>query len=266
MNINTVKLIYFSPTKTTKKIVEGIAEGLEVDTVERLDLTPPEARLWEPEEFRDTLTIVGTPVYSGRVPLDAIQRLQKLKAIDTLAIIVVLYGNRNYEDALLELKNLVMGAGFTPIAGGAFIGEHSYSNETTPIANGRPDSEDLKKAREFGKMVREKIRGIVTIKEIKALPVPGGFPYRERKIKSKISPITQEPICTKCKQCITVCPKSAMTAEKTIITDQNVCILCCACVKNCPTGARVVDNPQIMQAAKKLSVNCRKRKEPEIYI
>ena len=266
MDINAVKLIYFSPTNTTKTILEAIAEGLEVDTIDRLDLTPPEARLWEFEEFRDGLTIVGTPVYSGRVPLDAIERLQKLRGINTLAIIVVLYGNRAYEDALLELRNLVMGAGFTPIAGGAFIGEHAYSNETTPIARGRPDGEDLKKAREFGKMVREKTRDIGAIKEIKPLLVPGAFPYRERKIRSGISPVTQETICIKCKQCIAVCPKTAIMAENTIITDQNACILCCACVKNCPTGARVVENPQIKGVAEKLSVKCRERKEPEMFM
>jgi ferredoxin len=266
MNIKAVKLIYFSPTKTSKKVVEGIVQGIEVDTVEHLDLTPPEARLWKLRGIQDVLTIIATPVYSGRVSLDAIQRLQKLKAINTLAIIVVLYGNREYEDALLELKNLVVEAGFIPIAGGAFIGEHSYSNDTTPIASGRPDSEDLKKAREFGKMVREKIRAIRSINEMVPLQVPGNFPYRERKTRSNISPVTQETICTKCKQCSMVCPKAAITVEETIITNQNLCILCCACVKNCATGARVVEDPQIKQAAERLSKNCAKRKEPEIYM
>lgn len=41
MNINAVKLVYFSPTQTTKRIIEGIAQGIRIDTVEQIDLTPP---------------------------------------------------------------------------------------------------------------------------------------------------------------------------------------------------------------------------------
>ena len=41
MNIKTVKLIYFSPTQTTKKVVEGIAQGMNIDNIEHIDLTMP---------------------------------------------------------------------------------------------------------------------------------------------------------------------------------------------------------------------------------
>jgi ferredoxin len=266
MNIKTIKLIYFSPTKTTKKIVEGISQGVQIDTIEHLDLTPPEAKSQKFDEIHYELAIIGTPVYSGRIPLDAVQRLQRLKVTKTLAVIVVVYGNREYDDALLELRNLVIEVGFKPIAGGAFIGEHSYANESTPIANGRPDSEDLNKAREFGMMIRDKIRDIHAFNEIYPLHVPGNFPYREKGKTSKTSPITQKTLCTICKKCATVCPTAAITVEDTVITDQNVCILCCACVKNCPTGARVIEDQRIKQVAERLSVNCSRRKEPEIYI
>ena len=247
MNINTVKLIYFSPTRTTKKIVESIAQGIQIDTIEHLDLTPPQAKSQEFEEIHDCLAIIGTPVYSGRVLVDAMHRLQRLKATNTPAVVIVVYGNREYEDALLELRNLATEVGFTPLAGGAFIGEHSYSNKTTPIANGRPDSGDLKKAREFGKMVQEKIGVIHAISEMKTLHVPGNFPYRERIIRSRKSPMTQEQLCKRCRECIEVCPKAAITLENTIITDQNVCILCCACVKICPEGSRTMEDLEILR-------------------
>lgn len=266
VKINRVKLIYFSPTRTTKKIVEAIAHGVKIDIVEHLDLTLPEARSREFEKIHDELVIIGSPVYRGRIPLDTIERFKPIKATRTPAVIVVLYGNREYEDALLELKNIAVEAGFTPIAGGAFIGEHSYANEATPIANGRPDSQDLKKAKEFGKMIRSKLRDIHTLKEVLPLQVPGNFPYQERETRPKTSPITQEQLCKKCKQCASVCPKAAITLMDTTITDQNICILCCACVKNCPTGARVIADPRIKQRAETLSINCRRRKEPEIYI
>lgn len=266
MNISKVKLIYFSPTKTTKKIVASVTEGIHIDTVEPLDLTLPEARSQESEEIHDELAIIGTPVYSGRVPVDAVQRLQRLKATNTPAVVIVVYGNREFEDALLELRNLAVGAGFTPFAGGAFIGEHSYSNKITPIANGRPDTKDLKKAREFGEIIRNKLRDIYALNKVPPLHVPGNFPYRERVIRSRTSPITQKKLCKKCKECATVCPKGAITLEDTIITDQNVCILCCACIKICPTGARFMEDPRIKQVAERLSRDCCKRKEPDLYI
>ena len=75
-----MKLIYYSPTHTTKRILEGIAQGIRIDTVEKIDLTPPEARTWESEEMRDELASVGAPVYGGRIPPDAVHRLQRLKA------------------------------------------------------------------------------------------------------------------------------------------------------------------------------------------
>ena len=98
MNIDKATMVYFSPTGTTKNILEGIIKGFQVSTVRQIDLTLP------------------------------------IKADQTPAVIVVVYGNRAFEDALLELFQLVKEAGFIPVAAGAFIGEHSYSTAATPIA------------------------------------------------------------------------------------------------------------------------------------
>jgi len=264
MHTNSLKLIYFSPTRTTKKIVEGIAEGIQRKSVEHFDLTPPATKTSQFNELFGELAIIGAPVYAGRIPIDAVHRLQRIKANNTLAVVVVVYGNREYEDALLELKDLAIKAGFTPIAGGAFIGEHSYADDKIPIANGRPDVEDLKKAKNFGKMIGDKIENTRALEDISPIHVPGDFPYRERGKSSRISPITHEQICTKCETCVTVCPTAAITLDEKIITDQDACILCCACVKNCPTKARVMEHPRIKQFAERLSKNA--RKEPEIYI
>lgn len=266
MNFNGVKLVYFSPTKTTQKILEGIAEGTEVGTVEHLDLTPPEAKTRDLDEMQDELVILGVPVYGGRVPLEAVPRLKRLKANRTPAIIIVLYGNREFEDALLELKDLAKESGFVPVAGGAFIGEHSFANDTTPIANGRPDKEDLMKAKEFGSKILGKMKDIDSIDEVSQLEVPGNSPYKERRKPAEISPSTQEDPCTLCGTCASVCPVSAITVEEAVETDKLGCILCCACVKNCPTGARVVEEPMLKKMAEWLSTNCQTRKEPEIFV
>ena len=267
MNISSVKLIYFSPTRTSKQIVEGIANGIQDGPIEHLDLTSPKIKSQEFREFHDELAIIGAPVYGGRLPIDAVSRLQRLKANNTPAVVVVVYGNREYEDALLELRDLASEAGFKPVAGGAFIGEHSFSTEEMPIACGRPDTEDLKKAMEFGKKIQEKLGEISRPKNIPHLQAPGNFPYKERRQRSEaISPCTEEEQCIRCGKCVEVCPTAAITIDRLVMTEQDACINCCACVKNCPSNARVMEHPRMQKAAKWLSTNYSERKEPEIYI
>lgn len=266
MNINSAKLIYFSPTQTTRKVVEGISQGLQVVDVEALDLTTHDAEIEKPQRGYEDLAIIGSPVYSGRLPAVAVSRLRKLKGNGAPAVIVVVYGNRAYEDALLELRDVAQEAGFNPIAAGAFIGEHSFSTNCTPIAVGRPDVEDLGKAKTFGKMIREKIINIRALEELIPLQVPGNFPFKELRMLSDISSVTQEMLCTRCKKCTSVCPTAAIHADAPTLTDKSSCIRCCACVKCCPAGAKSMDDPRIKQAAEQLTVNCSHRKEPETYL
>jgi menaquinone-dependent protoporphyrinogen IX oxidase len=68
MNIESTGLIFFSPTKTTKKIVEGIAQGLQPTSKQYFDLTPPDAATLKCQEFTQDLAIIGAPVYAGRLP------------------------------------------------------------------------------------------------------------------------------------------------------------------------------------------------------
>ena len=119
MKINTVKLIYFSPTRTTRKVLEGIARGIQAESIEHLDLTPPAAETCTPATIHVDLAIIGVPVYTGRVAQTAVNRFGRLKAAKIPAILVAVYGNRAYEDALMELKDLAEVAGFTPVAAGA---------------------------------------------------------------------------------------------------------------------------------------------------
>jgi ferredoxin/protein involved in ribonucleotide reduction len=266
MDIKSVKIVFFSPTETTARIVNIVAQGIHPEVVSEIDLTPPEARSQDTIQISDEFVIIGTPVYAGRVPPEAVRRLRRIKGNNTPAAVVVVYGNREYEDALLELRDIVVELGFRPIAGGTFIGEHSYHSETTPIAPGRPDDRDMEKAKRFGKLIREKMNRLHTLDDLPALKVPGNFPYKKWDHPSEMAPITVETLCTLCGECTSVCPTAAITVGDSVITIKNECIHCSACVKKCPTGARKWESTFIDEIRKWLTENCRQQKEPEIYL
>ena len=156
MRIKSLQVVYFSPTGTTRKIIEGIARGIDHVPVEQLDITKPENRKRQLETSEDELLIIGVPVYFGRVQANAMEWLNTIKSRNTLTVCVVVYGNREYDDALLELKETLVHTGCIPIACAAYIGEHSFSSSETPIAAGRPDSTDLLHAQSFGKKIMKK--------------------------------------------------------------------------------------------------------------
>jgi ferredoxin len=266
MEMASARLIYFSPTQTTRKIVEAIARGARPATLEHIDLTPPQAISGGSIELDGEPAIIGCPVYTGRVPLDMIARLRRIKGRDTPAVVVVVYGNRAYEDALRELRDLAVEAGFKPFAAGAFIGEHSYSTAAALVAAGRPDAEDLRRAGEFGCTIHQKIRNHRSSGELDAIHVPGNFPYKERGGLANIAPVTDPAACTLCGTCATVCPTAAIAIHDAVITDPGKCIRCCACVKICADGARSLRDERIRQVAEQLSRNCGARKEPEVFL
>ncbi len=266
MEVNQIKLIYFSPTGTTQKVLESIAEGITSEDVEHINLTLPEGVRQTIPPFSDELVIIGAPVYGGRLPVDAINRFKQLKASKTLAILVVVYGNREFEDALLELKILATELGFNPIAGGAFIGEHSFATKDVPIANGRPDSLDVQKAMDFGARLKDKITALQSPDARMDLEIPGRFPYESGGARSMaVSPVTKGDICTVCGMCASVCPTAAISINGSVATKIELCIRCCACIKNCPTGARVMEDSMWKNIANWLYENCNSRKEPQFF-
>ena len=265
MEVKKVKLIYFSPTGTTQKVLASIAKGLNVEAVEHINLTLPKEAQQTILPFSNELAIIGAPVYGGRLPVDAIKRLKMLKASKTLAILVVVYGNREFEDALLELKNLAIELGFNPVAGSAFIGEHSFATKDVPIANGRPDSLDVQKAMDFGARIKDKVIALRIPEAQIDFKIPGRFPYEGGVRSMVVSPVTKEDKCIVCGTCASVCPNAAISINARVATQIELCIRCCACVKNCPTGARVWEDSTMIKIAGWLNENCSTRKEPQIF-
>ena len=139
MKIKTVWAVYFSGTGTTGKIVTTIAAAAAEQLhapCNTLDFTLPAPREHSYHFSTGDLVIFGTPVIAGRVPNVLLPFLTgHIQAEGALAVPVVLFGNRNYDDALMELREILEGNGFRTIAGAAFIGEHSFSKT---LAAGRP--------------------------------------------------------------------------------------------------------------------------------
>ncbi len=263
MTLNTV---YYSPTGTTQKIVKEIGQNLDSELIFEYNLTRMPAGL-KNVIGDDSLTIIGVPVYGGRLPISAVESLKNLTSNGSPVVLVVVYGNRAFEDSLLELNEIAIDCGFNVIAATAFIGEHSYSTVDKPIAEGRPDEQDLIKCSDFSSLIKNKLDILNSTEKVSEVIIPGQYPYKERNQPPvSIHPETDNQKCNKCGICVDVCPTHAITINESVNTNGELCTWCCACVKSCPNEARIFDNPAVNAIKDRLFTNCSARKEPEFFV
>jgi NAD-dependent dihydropyrimidine dehydrogenase PreA subunit/flavodoxin len=268
-----IHTLYFSATGTTEKVVTGIANKISASWdqqagVHRVNFTLPEARKNPVSFAEEDLVVVGVPVFAGRVPNVLLKYLNTIKGSGALAVCVVVYGNRNYDDALIELKDILESDGFKVIAGGAFIGEHSFSDT---LAKNRPDEQDMAVVHHFAGQIYQKI---AARDEIQTVVVTGNRPYRDYyKPKDqdgnpfdfrKIVPKTSDD-CIDCKLCASVCPMGSIHAED-VSEIIGICIKCCACVKQCPAGAKYFDDERYLRHKEEIETAFARRKEPEFFL
>lgn len=252
--------MYFSPTHTTQTVTRATAEGLgnklKMDWKD-VNLTAPDARGKACRYGKDDILVFGFPVYGGRIPAFLEGCMRELHGEQTRAVVLGVYGNRDYEDALLEASDLLTANGFQVNAGGAFIGEHSM---TAKVAAGRPDEQDLEQVKKFAEAIGEK----VLAGNEEPAKIPGQRPYKERGPSAPSAPKTSDA-CTRCMICVKGCPMGIISAEDpSQIADG--CIRCCACVKSCPVSAKSFDDERAAKIAGMLETNFMARREPEYFL
>ena len=251
MERKKVWAVYFSATDTTKKTVLTIADEaarLLVAEREDYDFTLPRMRENGFAAGKDDLVIFGTPVYAGRVPNVLLKYLATIQGNGALAVPVVLFGNRNFDDGLIELRDILENTGFHTVAAAAFVGEHSFSKT---LAAGRPDADDMKEALAFAGKVTEKVKGLPEGEapapvEVEGVPHPyrGYYQPRDRKGVSidirKVKSLVSDA-CDDCKICADVCPMGSISHEN-VREYTGICIKCGACIKKCPKQARYYED------------------------
>ncbi len=254
--MNKLYAIYFSATDTTRKCVEKVCQGLGVKPIHEINLADGfDAEL--PELSADDVVAVGAPVYGGRLPEPVADAFKRIKGNGAVAITIVIYGNRDYDDALLELTDILHNAGCRIAGAGAFIGQHSIFPK---VGTSRPDQTDENNLIAFGKECKNAIQNGFDADEIPF--IKGNRPYKKYG-SVPFHPKAKELDCAKCGKCVTACPMEAIAAETPFDTNESKCISCGRCIFICTKSARGYSGMAYSTVGIGFRAAYSKRKEPE---
>lgn len=275
MKVKRVFAVYFSPTGTTRTIVihvaKKIARTLNIP-MKKWDFTLPVQRKEIPMSGMTDLFILGLPVYAGRLPNLMLQYVSSFAGHGALAIPIVLFGNRSYGNALIELRDSLENTGFHTIAAAAFVGQHAFSCQ---LGKGRPDSDDLKSANLFAAKILSQIKNVPASGPMQPVSVPGkGAPDYEGYYQPlgqdgetvhllKVKPVTTKD-CIRCKRCAGVCPLGSIDPEDTGRV-HGICMKCNACIKVCPVKAKQFTDPDYLSHLQHLESTYTSRSAVELF-
>ena len=248
--------IVFSPTGGTQKAAKILTEALEGE-VTNVDLTDSKRDFCTVQMTPEDVAVISVPSYGGRVPAAAIERLDRINGNGARAILVCVYGNRAYEDTLVELYDATKQSGFQVIAAVAAIAEHSIARQ---FAYGRPDGQDAQQLAAFAKQIQSKL----SAGDILEPAIPGNHPYKKAGGAGIVPKPTKE--CTNCGVCAAECPVQAINKENTKKVDEKACISCMRCISVCPRSARKVNPVMLAAVSLMLKKVCAERKDCELFI
>ncbi len=248
--MRTVEII-FSPTGGTEKVAHIISSRWN-SAAETIDLSNPKMDFSQCAIAPDDQVLVAMPSFGGRAPAVAIERLKKIKGNGAKCTLVCVYGNRAYEDTLVEMEDVAQESGFEVIAAIAAIAEHSIARQ---YASGRPDASDEAQLQQFADQIAQKASSKPSL--------PGNRPYKKAGGGGMVPKASKD--CTKCGLCAKSCPVQAIDAT-TLSADAKKCISCMRCVKLCPHEARKINGAMVFVVALALKKACSVRKENELFM
>lgn len=252
--MKNLHLVYFSPAFSTQKIARMIGGDMGRSFTEHdITLGVKEPLLFTANDF----VVFAMPVYAGRIPEYAAKCFDNIKGDATKAAVVCVYGNRDYDDALLEMQDITESKGFKVVGGAAFIARHSIF---PTVAENRPDVQDMKVLNEFAdRCIAACVNGIgdekVVIKGNRPYKVPGKIPFTPK----------SNHRCDKCGVCVRMCLAGAIPKDNPKKTDGDLCFLCMRCINVCPKNARHLGGIVYRIANSKFRSKCAERKEPELF-
>ncbi|MDO4173923.1 MAG: 4Fe-4S binding protein [Eubacteriales bacterium] len=251
-----VQLI-FSPTGGTAKVAEAITEEWDshVETIDLSNATDDFSKYAFQEE---DIALIALPSYGGRVPDLAAQRLKQIQGNSARCVLVCVYGNRAYEDTLVEMEDIARQCGFTVAAAIAAIAEHSIMHQ---YATGRPDEQDIEHLKTYANTI---LTSMSTVQKTGTIQIPGNRPYKKAGGAGLVPKATKD--CINCGLCAEQCPAKAIDPEHVKDADSKKCIACMRCVVNCPHSARKVNNAMVSVAALAIKKACSVRKECELFL
>ena len=250
--------LFFSPTGGTHRVADLLCGAWDCPKIE-VDLSDPEQDLsalcFRPED----LCVVAVPSFEGRVPPVVLPWLKALRGNGARTIAAAVFGNRAYDDTLVELTDLLRRQGFRCCAATAAVAQHSV---LSAYGAGRPDAQDAAELAAFSSRCREAFQS-------PALPevsVPGNHPYRAPGgLPGLIHPVGG-PGCTACGLCVRSCPVGAIPAIRPRQVDRSRCIACMRCVCVCPLHVRHANGALLAIGTLLLKKKCKERKENEFFL
>ena len=248
----SLTLVYFSATGRTKRVAEAVAAQLD-EHYDCIDLGDPS---FKGRAVEGASLVVACPVYGGRIPSLVRDRLKQLQFSGARAVSIVTYGNRAYEDALLELNDGLREQGAVAVAGAAVVCSHSM---LPSIAAGKPSATDMQNLSVFARFARESL----SAQQVHEVVVPGNRPYRQWQ-KMPMTPVTVGT-CVHCGECVRRCPVRAINPADPSQTDPSLCLLCMRCVHLCPQKAKALPAAAENAIREKLSAVAAKEKENQFF-